>query len=564
MNKVLGIDLGTTYSCVAYIDASGKPVVQKNSEGELTTPSVVFFESPTNIVVGTSAKESSKLYPEDVVSFAKRSIGRPGAVWYIQGADRSPEEISSYILKKIVGDANTALQGEGKLNAGETITDVVITCPAYFGIAEREATRKAGELAGLKVLNIINEPTAAAITYGVSDLSENKVVLVYDLGGGTFDVTMIDISSDAVRVICTGGDHSLGGKLWDDRIIEYVAGEFARQTGSTVDILSDMETFQELSLSVERAKKMLSARDKAPIAVNFGGDRARVELTREKFDSLTKDLLERTILLTREMLEEAGKKGYKEDAFAEILMVGGSTRMPQVKARIQQEFAVPVKVFDPDESVAKGAAIFANREAFFSEVVEKTAKETGRSESALRKDIQTGKKDVKQLAEQLDMEMDDSGAAIDIDIVNVTSRSFGTIARKSVEETGEEDNGDVLFNMILKNTELPATQIKQFFTVAPDQREVTIRVLESLCADEIAQPGEGTEIGEAILELPEGLPVGSPLEIEFTLGDSGLLELEAREMTGSRTVTARFETTDAISGSEYNMAKQRLEDSSVY
>ena len=564
MNKVFGIDLGTTYSCVSYIDASGKPVVQKNSEGELTTPSVVFFESPTNIVVGTSAKESSKLYPEDVVSFAKRSIGRPGAVWYIQGADRSPEEISSYILKKIVGDANTALQGEGKLATGEAVTDVVITCPAYFGIAEREATSKAGKLAGLNVLNIINEPTAAAITYGVSDLSENKVVLVYDLGGGTFDVTMIDISSEAVRVICTGGDHSLGGKLWDDRIIEYVAGEFARQTGSTVDILSDMETFQELSLSVERAKKMLSARDKAPIAVNFGGDRARVELTREKFDELTKDLLERTILLTREMLEEARKKGYKDDAFAEILMVGGSTRMPQVKARIQKEFSVPVKIFDPDESVAKGAAIFASRQAFFSEVLEKTAKKTGKSESTVRKDIESGKADVKKLAKKLDMENDATGAAVDVDIINVTSRSFGTIARMNIEETEDENNGDVLYNMILKNAELPATQVKKFFTVVADQREVTIRVLESLCSDEIAQPGEGTEIGEAILELPEGLPAGSPLEIEFTLGDGGLLELEAREITANRTVTARFETADAISESEYNMAKQRLENSAVY
>ena len=564
MNKVLGIDLGTTYSCVSYIDASGKPVVQKNLEGELTTPSVVFFESAANVVVGTPAKESSKLYPNDVVSFAKRSIGRPGAVWHIQGAQRSPEEISSYILKKVVGDAVTALQGEGKLGEGETITDVVITCPAYFGIVEREATRKAGEIAGLNVLNIINEPTAAAITYGVSDLSEDKVVLVYDLGGGTFDVTMIDISPSAVRVICTGGDHSLGGKLWDDRVIEYVAGEFARQTGSTVDILSDMETFQELSLSVERAKKMLSARDKAPIAVNYGGDRARVELTREKFDSLTKDLLERTILLTREVLEEADKKGYREDAFAEILMVGGSTRMPQVKARIQREFSVPVKIFDPDESVAKGAAIFASRQAFFAEVIERTAAETGQSENQVRKDIQAGKKDVQQLAKEANIDIEPSVVATDVEIVNVTSRSFGTITFRNINEGEGQEGSEVLYNMILKNTELPTTRVKQFFTVAPDQRTVTIRVLESLCADEIAQPGEGTEIGEAILELPKGLPAGSPFEIAFILGDGGLLELEAREITANRIVTARFETTDAISELEFEGAKERLENSSVY
>jgi len=561
MNKVLGIDLGTTYSCVSYIDSSGKPVVQKNSEGELTTPSVVFFESPQSIVVGTPAKESSKLYPQDVVSFAKSSIGRPGAMWYIQGAERTPEEISSYILRKVVGDAVTALQGENKLGPGETIADVVITCPAYFGIAEREATHNAGNLAGLNVLNIINEPTAAAITYGVGEQSEEKVVLVYDLGGGTFDVTMIDISKDAVRVICTGGDHSLGGKMWDDRIMEYVAGEFARQTGSTVDILSDMETFQELSLSVERAKKMLSSRDKAPIAVNYGGDRARVELTREKFDSLTEDLLERTILLTQEMLEEATKKGYSKNAFAEVLMVGGSTRMPQVKTRIAREFAVPVKIFDPDEAVAKGAAIFASRQAFFSEVIEKTAEQTGQSETQVRREIQAGKKDVRQLAKKADIQPEEIGAGFDI--VNVASRSFGTIALRGTEDATEHGE-EVLYNMITKNTELPAASSRRFFTVEPDQRTVTIRVLESLCPDKIAPPGEGTEIGEAILELPEGLPAGSPLEIEFTLSDGGLLELEARETTHSQAVAARFETTNAVSESELRTVRQRVGNTDVY
>lgn len=564
MNKVLGIDLGTTYSCVAYIDASGKPVVQKNLEGELTTPSVVFFESPSSVVVGTPAKESGKLYPGEVVSFVKRSIGQPGAVWNVQGAERTPEEVSSYILKKIVTDAVTALQGENKLPAGETITDVVITCPAYFGIAEREATRKAGEIAGLNVLNIINEPTAAAITYGVSDPTDSRVVMVYDLGGGTFDVTMIDINESAIKVICTGGDHTLGGKLWDDRIIEYVAQEFARQTGSTEDILSDPETFQELMLSAERAKKMLSARDKAPIAINFKGDRARVELTREQFESLTDDLVERTILLSKEMMEEAAKKGYQEGQISEILLVGGSTRMPQISRRIQKEFTASVKMFDPDESVAKGAAIFANRHAFFSEVVEKASKETGKSEQQVKKDIRSGKTNVSKLAEELKVETDPIGAAADMDIVNVTSRSFGTIAYQHVAGQEEDSpNEEVLYNMILKNTELPAVQSRRFFTVVPDQRVVTIRVLESLCSEELASPDEGTEIGEAILELPEGLPAGSPLEIEFTLGEGGLLELKASELTDQREVSARFETADAISETEMRAAKRRLEDSMV-
>lgn len=558
MEKVFGIDLGTTYSCVSYIDDAGKPVVLKNSEGELTTPSVVFFESPTSVVVGTSAKESAKLYPDEVVSYVKRSIGRSGASWHIQNADRTPEEVSSYIVKKIVSDAVDALHAENKLGHEESVTDVVITCPAYFGINERESTKRAGEIAGLNVLDIINEPTAAAIAYGIADTSENRVVLVYDLGGGTFDVTMIDIQQNAIKVICTGGDHSLGGKLWDDRIIEYIASEFSRQTGSNADILSDPETFQEMCLSAERAKKMLTAREKAPIAINFKGDRARIELTREKFDALTQDLLERTMLLTKEMLEEAAKKNYKPEDIAEILLVGGSTRMPQVTARIGREFSVPVKIFDPDEAVAKGAAIFAARRSFFAEVVEKAARENGCTAEQVCGELNAGTTDVRTLARSVDVEPALLGA--DVDIVNVTSRSFGTIA---YQNAASGENTEVLYNLIVKNTELPVSETKQFFTVVPDQKSVSIRVLESLTSERFSEPQDGTEIGETILELPEGLPAGSPLEIEFRLTEAGLLELHASETTQGRDILARFETVGSISAAELHEAKKRLEDAMI-
>ena len=299
MGKVFGIDLGTTYSCIAYIDANGKPVVLKNAEGDLTTPSSVFFESKTDVTVGSAAKESSKMYPEQVVSFIKRSIGQPGFSLNINGVDMKPEEISSYILKKIVKDAEDSLRMESKLDDGEQVRDVVITCPAYFGVAERDATKAAGVIAGLNVMAIINEPTAAAITYGVTDDSQNKTVLVYDLGGGTFDITMINIKPGEIRVICTGGDHNLGGKDWDDRVLMYLAEQYQTETGTPDNILEDAETLQELSLAAERAKKLLSAKEKAPVAVNYMGERVRVELTREKFDELTEDLLTRTIDLTR-------------------------------------------------------------------------------------------------------------------------------------------------------------------------------------------------------------------------------------------------------------------------
>ncbi|NLO38239.1 MAG: Hsp70 family protein, partial [Ruminiclostridium sp.] len=305
MSKVFGIDLGTTYSCIAYMDENNKPVVLKNAEGELTTPSVVFFETVNDVTVGSSAKESSKMYPNQVASFVKRSIGQPGFSLNINGVNMAPEEISSYILKKVVNDAMDTLRQEGKLDADEIINNVVITCPAYFGVNERNATQVAGEIAGLNVLQIINEPTAAAITYGVMDSSVEKTVLVYDLGGGTFDVTMIHIQPGQIRVICTGGDHNLGGKDWDDRIIMYLAEEFQCQTGISDSILDDPETLQELLLSAERAKKMLSSKEKAPVTINHMGERARVELTREKFDDLTADLAVRTISLMNEMFGEA-------------------------------------------------------------------------------------------------------------------------------------------------------------------------------------------------------------------------------------------------------------------
>jgi molecular chaperone DnaK (HSP70) len=342
----------------------------------------------------------------------------------------------------------------------------------------------------------------------------------------------------------------LGGKLWDDRVIEYIAAEFARQTGNTEDILSDPETLQELALSAERAKKMLSAREKAPIGINFRGERARIELTRDQFDALTADLLERTVLLTHQMLEEAAQKGYKPSDIGEILLVGG---------RIKDEFTAPVKIYDPDESVAKGAALYASRQAFFNEVLELTAQKTGKTTGQIREDVVRGKADIKKLAKEVSA--DTPQVIADMDIINVTSRSFGTIAFK---EANTEEPTEVLYNMILKNTELPVIETKRFYTVAENQETVHIKVLESLSTERHAAPEEGTEIGETVLELPAGLPAASELEIEFRLNESGLLELRAVELAQNRDVVARFETTDVISPGEKKGAAQRLEESMVY
>ncbi len=557
MKKVFGIDLGTTYSCIAYIDENGKPVVLKNAEGELTTPSAVFFESQTEITVGASAKESAKMYPDQVVTLIKRSIGQPGFKKNLNGIDMTPEEISSYILKKIVNDAEDTLRMEGKLEDGESVKDVVITCPAYFGVTERDATKAAGVIAGLNVMAIINEPTAAAITYGVTDDSQNKTVLVYDLGGGTFDVTMINIKPGEIRVICTGGDDTLGGKDWDNRVLLYLAEQYKNETGTPDEILDDAETLQELSLSAERAKKLLSAKEKAPVAVNYMGERVRVELTREKFDELTEDLLTRTIDLTREMFKEAEKKGFTQNDVNEILLVGGSTKMPQVMTRVKNEFGIETKMFDPDESVAKGAAIYANKMSEFNIVLEEIAKKQGKTLEEVKEEVDKGEMDVQKEAKKANIQM--RGGRLpgeEVKIINVSSRSFGTVAYN-------QDDVLKLFNIIMRNTELPATGTNTFYPRTDNQKSVRFQVLESLSSDEVIDPELGKEIGLADLTLPDGVTRDTEIQVTFRLDESGLLHLHAKELKAGREVDAEFQTNEAMTEEQISDAIKRSNKSSV-
>ena len=365
LKRIFGIDLGTTYSSIAYVDEYGKAVVLSNAENQHVAPSLLFFDGD-GIVVGEVTKGCSKLYPNEVVSFIKRSMGKSAFVFEHKNKSYRPEEISSYILRKLAKDAEEAL--------GEKVTDVVITCPAYFGINEREAIRAAGEIAGFNVRRIINEPAAAAIAYGASEPSGKKVVLIYDLGGGTFDITMIEIRLDSIEVICTGGDHNLGGKDWDDRIVAYLAQEFQKTVGTDEDILENPDTCQNLQISAEKAKKILVQRDQTPVWITHGGKKVKVLLGREKFEEITRDLLERTVLFTQEVLQEAKVKGYND--FDEIILVGGATRMPQVSSRLQEEFGIEPKMFDPDEAVARGAAIYGWKLSLNDGLVQKIAEKS--------------------------------------------------------------------------------------------------------------------------------------------------------------------------------------------
>ena len=555
IKKIFGIDLGTTYSSIAYVDEYGKPVIMPNAENQHLTPSVVFFDEG-NIVVGDVAKESAKIYPDEVVSFVKRSMGEPNFLFEYDSKTYRSEEISSYIIKKIVQDAEH--------NLGEKITDVVITCPAYFGINEREATKKAGEIAGYNVRQVINEPTAAAIAYGTAESSQHKTVLVYDLGGGTFDITMIDINPDAIEVICTGGDHNLGGKDWDDRIVSCLVDEFQKATKIEDDILDDPDTCQELQLSAEKAKKVLSQREKTPIAITHGGERVKVELEREKFEELTADLLERTVTFTNEMLEEARKKGY--DKFDEIILVGGATRMPCIQERIEKEFSIKPKIYDPDESVTKGAAIYGWKLALNDGLIQRISENTGAKINTegdiidLTEAVDVTPAQIQEAVRQVADETGYTLAAVErstMKVKNVTSKSFGVIVRN-------RQNEEIVFNLITRNTSVPVKTKKAFFTGIADQDTVLIRIMENETSETTIPPQNALEIGTAVLDLPDGLPADLPVEITFNLDMGGCLQINAVETSEARTVDVTLDTCAVINGDELEEAKTRCQSLVVH
>lgn len=548
MNKVFGIDLGTTYSCIAALDKDGKPFVLKNSEGDMTTPSVVYFEDSDQVLVGSMAKENAVLYPERVVELIKRSIGRPGFAVTVCGQTWTPEEISAFILKKLVEDGENELRVRGYLDSSERIRDVVITCPAYFGIAERAATESAGRIAGLNVLSIINEPTAAAICYGVNETDSNgKNVMVYDLGGGTFDVTVIHIEEKELRVICTGGDDQLGGRDWDERILLYLAEKYREETGEEESLLEDSFTVQELSLTVEQAKKLLSRKERAPVTFAYEGERYHVELTGSVFEKITEDLLERTISYTRDVLQEAEKKGVYE--LDEILLVGGSTRMPQVVKRLKQEFSVPIRIFEPEEAVAKGAAIYAGRISLYEQRLTAIAQRQHKTVDKLKKQLECGKISLSEAAKKTNVSMRLDGVIGQEKIVNVTSRSFGS--------TIYRNNERMLRIVIPKNTELPATAVFTACPRNPEAGSVSWDVMETMSTEAYVEPSMGKVIGHITMKLPRNATKQTLITETQYMDESGLLHVHA-EIQGGEELDVEFQTAAVMSNREQDAARLRI------
>ncbi|MFL5627806.1 MAG: Hsp70 family protein [Ktedonobacteraceae bacterium] len=545
---IFGIDLGTTYSCISYVDEYGKAVVIPNKEHSLTTPSVVLFEGE-NRVVGEEAKNNAMLSPDGVVEMVKRHMGEPDWRFSYNGYDYTAEEISSYILRKLAADTQESLT--------IPVKDVVITCPAYFGIAQREATARAGQIAGFNVREVINEPTAAAITYGLQN-EQDQVVLVYDLGGGTFDVTVIEIKDGAITVVATGGDHNLGGRNWDEAIVIYLAEQWRNETGSSDEPTDSAETLQDLWLKAEKAKHALTPRNETKVAVTHAGQVVRVTLTRDKFNELTASLLDRTIMYTKFTIEEAQARGYSH--FNQILLVGGSTKMPQVAERLKQEFGLPYKMFEPDEAVAKGAATYGQKLLIDGKIQSAIETMTGTAADELdATDVAPSivRRAEQEVANDLGLRLASVQKYHKTSVTNVASHSFGIIV---VKDSGTPKRREVISNLVVVNDPLPAAQTRQYGTEEDDQGAVVLQIMETTEKTEIVEQDKYTkeaEIGNAVLTLPLRLPANSAIEVTCELNRQGRLHVVGREPISGAIIEATIETRGGITEGELQEAKAR-------
>ena len=542
---IFGIDLGTTYSCIAYVDETGRATVVNNQEGTNTTPSVVNFASPTQVVVGQIAKENAVIDPQNTVSLVKTLMGNSNFAINYNGEDKSPEEVSAYILRKLAEDASKLLDTEVK--------DVVITCPAYFGTAERQATKNAGIIAGLNVIEIISEPTAAALYYGCAKEQEEKTILVYDLGVGTFDVTIMRISAGKIEVICSDGNHQLGGKDWDTEIMNYLATQFCEETGFDGDF--DEYAQQDLRLKAEKAKQQLSSREEVPVMLDAAGLRARISLSRTTFDEITQSLLNESIEKTDAAIAVAKEKGYTVD---EILLVGGSTRMPQVTKALVAKYGIEPKILEPDEAVAKGAAIYAlgAYEGKVDEWKEKVA--TGQ--------VDVSDEEVKEEMEKYAEEASVSSATIPGLMGQKMSEVVTVATTKSYAIQVLVQGQEKCCNMIIKNEKMEngfVSVTKQFGTAAENQQTAELIVYESDFDTEYFEVDSDFVLGTATLELPGNLPAGAPIQVTFTLNNEGILEVTGRDMTTNREIHATMQATAGTTMSKEDVQAAKAKTKSI-
>jgi len=469
----VGIDLGMTYSVVAWLDASGKPKTILNSEGDLTTPSVVLFDGDS-VVVGKEAAKAAVLEPDNVASFAKRDMGLALYSRKVAGESMPPEVIQSFVLEKLKRDAEVVIG---------PVQSAVVTVPAFFNEPRRKATQDAAKLAGLELLDIINEPTAAAIAYGSQigfvdeqgRARQRERVLVYDLGGGTFDVTLMELENRDFTAIATAGDVFLGGTDWDQRLAAHVAEKFMQEHRG-IDPRLDAAGLQRLLHESEEAKRSLTAREQTKITFQHVGEVVRVPISRDEFETMSADLLDRTRFTVRSVLKEAHMTWAD---VTRLLIVGGSSRMPMVQRMLEKESGLKCdRSLSADEAIAHGAAIYAG-----------LLTATARGETPTMK------------------------------VKNVSSHDLGVLGKEAA--TGRPRNSII----IPKNTVLPATKGKRFQTSKFDQRKVVINVIEG--GD--SSGNNATPIGSCIIkDLPPGLPAGTPVDVYFTYAENGRLTVRGQ------------------------------------
>jgi molecular chaperone DnaK len=509
--KVFGIDLGTTYSAISYVDETGRPTVCRNTDSSETTPSVVFFENESNVVVGSVAKNSAIIDPDRVVSLIKRQMGSD-AEYEFDGTTYTPESISALILKQLAQDAAAHTGGEA--------TRAVITVPAYFGMLERSATKNAGQIAGLDVIGIVPEPVAAALHYEATTEANNKTILVYDLGGGTFDTTVIRVSQDEIVVVCTDGDDHLGGADWDLRLRNHLLAKFQEQAPEGTEVEDDEEFLQSLATTAEDTKKQLSKAESRAVALRGAGVSARVEVTRAQFETETQDLLDKTIDIVKRTLATLQEKqpGAQID---EVLLVGGSTKMPAVAERLRADFGWDPKLHDPDLAVAKGAALYALGRVVHREMTE--AADHGA----------TGAEAVQNVAQQTGISVKALENLAAKQTRNVLPKAFGVkLVDTSEPDWQRKPERHFVKHLVHANDSLPTEErVLKAETVEEGQTSVMIELFEQsgvVAGPELSENKPINE-GKGLIDGLPPLPVGSPLNIRMTVDDEGLLELTATE-----------------------------------